>query len=65
MGEQAQALAARFRAVNEEVVRFAEGCAEENWRRMVPHEARSVAYLIDHLAHGYATPSRCAPSSPS
>ncbi len=58
MGERAQALAVRFRSVNEDVLRFAEGCAEEDWRRMVPHEARSVAYLIDHLAYGYAVETR-------
>jgi hypothetical protein len=54
MNEQAREMAARFRAVNEEVIRFATGCSAADWRRMVPHEARSVAYLIAHLAYGYA-----------
>lgn len=58
MSGRAQRLAARFREVNEEVIRFAEGCADADWRRMVHHEARSVAYLIAHIAYGYAVESR-------
>jgi hypothetical protein len=52
--ERVTALAARFRAANDEVIRFAERCADADWRMMVPHEGRSVAYLIDHIAWGYA-----------
>jgi hypothetical protein len=58
MGGRARALAVRFWSVNEGVIRFADGCMEDDWRRMVPHEARSVAYLIDHLAYGYAVETR-------
>jgi hypothetical protein len=58
MSERARDLAARFRSVNEEVIRFADGCVEDDWRRMAPHEARSVAYLIDHLAYGYTVETR-------
>ena len=58
MSERARELAVRFRAVNEEVIRFAAGCSAADWRRTVPHEARSVAYLIDHLAYGYAVETR-------
>ena len=54
MDERAHELAARFRAMNDGVLRFAERCADADWRRMVPHEGRSVAYLIDHIALGYA-----------
>ncbi len=53
MAGRAETLAARFRAMNEGVIRFAAGCPEADWRRMVPHEGRSVAYLIDHIAFGY------------
>jgi hypothetical protein len=53
MSDQALQLAAQFRQVNDDVVRFAQECAPDDWRRMVPHEGRSVAYLIDHLVWGY------------
>ena len=53
MSERAHELAAQFRAINDEVIHFAERCADADWRRMVPHEGRSVAYLIDHVAWGY------------
>ena len=53
MSDHARALAAQFRQMNAEVIRFAQECAPDDWRRMVPHEGRSVAYLIDHIAWGY------------
>lgn len=53
MSDHAHALAAQFRRVNADVIRFAQECSADNWRRMVPHEGRSVAYLIDHIAFGY------------
>jgi hypothetical protein len=53
MGDRARELAAQFGQVNAEVIAFAERCSPQDWRRMVPHEARSVAYLIDHIAWGY------------
>ncbi len=53
MDEQAHELAAQFRAINDEVIHFAERCTDADWRRMVPHEGRSVAYLIDHVAWAY------------
>jgi len=56
-------LAARFREVNEDVIRFAEGYPDADWRRMVPHEARSVAYLIGHIAFGYAVETRALHAS--
>ena len=58
MSERARELAVRFRAVNEEVRGFAAGCSAADWRRMVPHEARSVAYLVAHIAYGYAVETR-------
>jgi hypothetical protein len=53
MSDHARALAAQFRQANAEVIRFAQEFSPQDWRRMVPHEARSVAYLIDHIAWGY------------
>src|SRR6185437_3978655 len=53
MSDHAHQLAAQFRQVNAEVIQFAQECSPENWRRMVPHEGRSVAYLIDHIAYAY------------
>jgi hypothetical protein len=53
MSDHAHALAAQFRQMNAEAIRFAQECSPDDWRRMVPHEGRSVAYLIDHLVFGY------------
>ena len=53
MSDHARALAAQFRHMNADVIRFAKECSPDDWRRMVPHEGRSVAYLIDHIAWGY------------
>jgi hypothetical protein len=53
MSDHTRALAAQFRHMNAEVIRFAQECSPDDWRRMVPHEGRSVAYLIDHIAWGY------------
>jgi hypothetical protein len=53
MSDHAHQLAAQFRQVNAQVIQFAQECSPENWRRMVPHEGRSVAYLIDHIAYAY------------
>ncbi len=58
MSGQARDLAARFREANEAVIRFAAECSEADWRRMVPHEGRSVAYLIDHIAWGYGVETK-------
>lgn len=53
MSDQAHALAAQFRQMNAAVIRFAQECSPDDWRRMVPDEGRPVAYLIDHIAWGY------------
>jgi hypothetical protein len=58
MNGQAHDLAERFREMNEGVIRFAANCSEADWRRIVPHEGRSVAYLIDHIAWGYAVETK-------
>ncbi len=58
MSDHARALTAQFRQMNAEVIRFAQDCAPDDWRRMVPHEGRSVAYLIDHIAWGYRTETK-------
>jgi hypothetical protein len=38
MSDPAHELAAQFRQVNAEVIRFAQACSAKNWRRMMPHE---------------------------
>src|SRR5918911_3995320 len=53
-----RALAAQFRHMNANVIRFALECAPGDWRRMVPREGRSVADLIDHIAWGYRTETK-------
>jgi hypothetical protein len=58
LSDHAHALAARFRQVNADVIRFAQACSPEHWRRMVPHEGRSVAYLIDHIAYAYGVETK-------
>jgi hypothetical protein len=42
-----------LRQVNAELIQFAQECSPQDWRRMVPQEGRSVAYLIEHIAWGY------------
>jgi hypothetical protein len=44
--------------MNAEVIRFAQECSPDDWRRMVRHEGRSVAYLIDHFVFGYRTETK-------
>jgi len=51
---RAATLAERFVATHREVVAFVEGCPEEAWRRIVPGEGRSVAFLCAHIAGAYA-----------
>lgn len=58
MGGRAYELAARFRGVNEGAIRFVEGCSEADWRRMVVHEGRTVAFLLDHIAWAYAVETK-------
>ena len=58
MSDHARALTAQFRQMNGDVIQFAQECAPDDWRRMVPHEGRSVAYLIDHLVFGYRTETK-------
>lgn len=53
MNDQALAMATRFREVHDEVIQCAEGCTPDDWRRMVPHEGRSIAYLFNHIADAY------------
>ena len=53
MSDHARALTAQFRQMNADVIQFAQDCSPDDWRRMVPHEGRSVAYLIDHLVFVY------------
>ncbi len=58
MSGRAHELAARFREVNEGTIRFVEGCSETDWRRMVAHEGRTVAFLLDHIAWGYGVETK-------
>jgi hypothetical protein len=58
MSGRAHELAARFRDVNEGAIRFVEGCSEADWRRIIAHEERTVAFLLDHIAWGYAVETK-------
>ncbi|MCA1667240.1 MAG: hypothetical protein LC793_07550 [Thermomicrobia bacterium] len=44
--------------MNAQVIQFAQGCSPDDWRRMVPHEGRSVAYLVGHFVFGYRTETK-------
>ncbi len=50
MSDHARTLTAQFRQMNTDAIQFAQECSPDDWRRMVPHEGRSVAYLIDTFA---------------
>lgn len=58
MNTRAQDLAQRLDQVNREVIDFVERCSDEDWRRQVPNEQRSVAYLCGHIALGYVAEGR-------
>lgn len=58
MSAKATDLARRLDQVNGEAIDFVERCADEDWRRLVPNEQRSVAYLCGHIAFGYVAEGR-------
>jgi hypothetical protein len=52
--ERATELADDFAATNREVIAFAAGCTEEEWRTVVPGEDWTVGVVIHHIAEGQA-----------
>lgn len=46
--------------VNDAVICGAQGCSEEEWRRTIPDERRSIAYLLDHIAWGYGVEAKAS-----
>lgn len=50
MGEQANALAARFEAVNREVITLTESLSDEQWRQICPGEEWSIGVAAHHIA---------------
>jgi hypothetical protein len=50
MGKRAMELAERFKAFNEEVIRFVTDCTDENWGKASPGEQWSVGVIIRHIA---------------
>jgi hypothetical protein len=50
MSERAQALAEEFEQANNEAIAAIEGCSDEQWRRHVESENRSVGVVMHHVA---------------
>ena len=50
MSERAQALAEQFEQANNEAIATVEGCSDEQWRRHVESENRSVGVVMHHVA---------------
>jgi uncharacterized damage-inducible protein DinB len=50
MSERAQALAEQFEQANNEAIAAIEGCSDEQWRRHIESEDRSVGVVMHHVA---------------
>jgi uncharacterized damage-inducible protein DinB len=50
VSERAQALAEQFEQANNEAIAAVEGCSDEQWRRHVESENRSVGVVMHHVA---------------
>jgi hypothetical protein len=50
MGKRAVDLAERFKAFNNELIRFVESCSDENWRKACPEEQWPVGVVARHIA---------------
>jgi uncharacterized damage-inducible protein DinB len=50
VSERAQALADQFEQANNEAIAAVEGCSDEQWRRHVESENRSVGVVMHHVA---------------
>jgi uncharacterized damage-inducible protein DinB len=50
MSERAQALAEQFEQANNAAIATVEGCSDEQWRRHVESENRSVGVVMHHIA---------------
>lgn len=53
MGEQANALAERFEAVNREVIALVEGLTGPQWQQICPGENWSIGVALHHIAVSY------------
>ncbi len=54
MSEIARDLADRFQRSNGELIVFAEGLSEEQWRALCPREWRTFGVVVYHIAEGLA-----------
>jgi uncharacterized damage-inducible protein DinB len=50
VSERAQALAEQFEQANNEAIAAVEGCSDEQWRRHIESENRSVGVVLHHVA---------------
>jgi hypothetical protein len=50
MSTRAADLAERFKAFNDELIRFVENCPDEHWRKVCPAEKWSVGVVTRHIA---------------
>ena len=50
MSERAQALAEQFEQANNEAIAAVERCSDEQWRRHIESENRSVGVVMHHVA---------------
>jgi uncharacterized damage-inducible protein DinB len=50
VSERAQALAEQFEQANHEAIAAVEGCSDQQWRRHVESENRSVGVVMHHVA---------------
>jgi hypothetical protein len=53
MGEQTQALAERFEAVNREAITLAESLTAQQWQQVCPGEGWTVGVALHHIAVSY------------
>ena len=53
MGDNAKALAERFRAFNQEVISFVEGCSDSDWQKMCTDEEWPVGVTARHIGAGH------------
>lgn len=62
MSERAHDLADRFEQANEELIAFARGLSETQWRTLCPREGRTVGAVVYHIAEGHALTTEVARS---
>lgn len=62
VSERAHDLADRFEQANEELIAFARGLSETQWRTLCPREGRTVGAVVYHIAEGHALTTEVARS---